>query len=84
MNEITQEQIDSATEKFGTVSTIFREALREMENLAFELAKQKNGSGISQLRGAFSRNFRRTEADVREAEGFFSCLAKVVDMQNEN
>ena len=65
--EITQKEINKMADKVGKVS----ETLREVNAMAFRLAKEGNRNGVFQLRGAFSG----TLAAAQTADGFLTGLA---------
>ena len=65
--EITQKEINRMADKVGKVS----ETLREVNAMAFHLAKEGNRNGVFQLRGAFSG----TLAAAQTADGFLTGLA---------
>ena len=69
--EITQKEINRMADKVGKVS----ETLREVNAMAFRLAKEGNRNGVFQLRGAFSG----TLAAAQTTDGFLSGLAAIFD-----
>ena len=69
--EITQKEINKMADKVGKVS----ETLREVNAMAFRLAKEGNGSGVLQLRGAFSG----TLAAAQTTDGFLTGLVGIID-----
>ena len=69
--EITQKEINRRADKVGKVS----ETLREVNAMAFRLAKEGNKSGVLQLRGAFSG----TLSAVQTTDGFLTGLVGTID-----
>lgn len=69
--EITQRQINALANKAGKISVL----LREVNTMAFALAKVGNRNGVLQLRGAFSG----TLAAAKMTDGFLSGLVGVID-----
>ena len=69
--EITQKEINRMADKVGKVS----ETLREVNAMAFRLAKEGNRNGVFQLRGAFSG----TLAAAQTTDGFLSGLVAIFD-----
>lgn len=69
--EITQKEINRMADKVGKVS----ETLREVNAMAFRLAKEGNRNGVFQLRGAFSG----TLAAAQTADGFLTGLVTILD-----
>lgn len=69
--EITQKEINSLANKVGKVS----ETIREVNAMAFRLAKDGNRNGVFQLRGAFSGTLQAAQT----ADGFLSGLAAMFD-----
>ena len=69
--EITQRQINALANKAGKISVL----LREVNTMAFALAKVGNRNGVLQLRGAFSG----TLAAAEMTDGFLSGLVGVID-----
>ncbi len=69
--QITQKEINSLANKVGKVS----ETIREVNAMAFRLAKDGNRNGVFQLRGAFSG----TRQAAQTADGFLSGLAAMFD-----
>jgi len=68
---ITQKEINSLANKVGKVS----ETIREVNAMAFRLAKDGNRNGVFQLRGAFSGTLQAAQT----ADGFLSGLAAMFD-----
>ena len=66
-NPITQKEINRLADKVGKVS----ETIREVNAMAFRLAKDGNRNGVFQLRGAFSGTLQAAQT----ADGFLSGLA---------
>jgi hypothetical protein len=69
--EITQKEINRMADKVGKVS----ETLREVNAMAFRLAKEGNRNGVFQLRGAFSG----TLATAQTTDGFLAGLVAIFD-----
>ena len=69
--EITQKEINRMADKVGKVS----ETLREVNAMAFRLAKEGNRNGVFQLRGAFSGTLQA----AKTADGFLSGLVSILD-----
>ena len=69
--EITQREINRMADKVGKVS----KTLREVNAMAFRLAKEGNESGVLQLRGAFSG----TLAAAQTTDGFLAGLVAIID-----
>ena len=70
-NPITQKEINRLADKVGKVS----ETIREVNAMAFRLAKDGNRNGVFQLRGAFSGTLQAAQT----ADGFLSGLAAMLD-----
>lgn len=70
-NPITQKEINRLADKVGKVS----ETIREVNAMAFRLAKDGNRNGVFQLRGAFSGTLQAAQT----ADGFLSGLAAMFD-----
>ena len=69
--EITQREINRMSDRIGKASTL----MQEVNAMAFNLAKEGNGSGVLQLRGAFSG----TLAAAQTTDGFLTGLVGVID-----
>ena len=69
--EITQKEINSLANKVGKVS----ETIREVNAMAFRLAKDGNRNGVFQLRGAFSGTLQAAQT----ADGFLLGLVQLFD-----
>ena len=69
--EITQREINRMSDRIGKVSTL----MQEVNAMAFNLAKEGNGSGVLQLRGAFSG----TLAAAQTTDGFLTGLVGTID-----
>ena len=69
--EITQREINRMADKVGKVSKL----MQEVNAMAFRLAKEGNGSGVLQLRGAFSG----TLAAAQTTDGFLTGLVGIID-----
>ena len=70
-NPITQKEINRLADKVGKLS----ETIREVNAMAFRLAKDGNRNGVFQLRGAFSGTLQAAQT----ADGFLSGLAAMFD-----
>ena len=70
-NPITQKEINRLADKVGKLS----ETIREVNAMAFRLAKDGNRNGVFQLRGAFSGTLQA----AKTADGFLSGLAAMFD-----
>ena len=68
---VTQDQINRLAYKVGKVG----ELLREVNNVAFDLAKEGNTNGVFQLRGAFSGTLQAAQM----TDGFLSGLVGMLD-----
>ena len=69
--EITQREINRMSDRIGKASTL----MQEVNAMAFNLAKEGNGSGVLQLRGAFSG----TLAAAQTTDGFLTGLVGIID-----
>ena len=69
--EITQKEINRMAERIGKVSKL----MQEVNAMAFRLAKEGNGSGVLQLRGAYSG----TLAAAQTTDGFLTGLVGIID-----
>ena len=69
--EITQKEINALADKIGKVPDL----IREVNAMAFNLAKAGNANGVFQLRGAFSGALQAAQM----ADGFLSGLVAIVD-----
>ena len=69
--EITQREINRMSDRIGKASTL----MQEVNAMAFNLAKEGNGSGVLQLRGAFSG----TLAAAQTTDGFLTGLVGTID-----
>ena len=67
----TQKEINRLADKVGKLS----ETIREVNAMAFRLAKDGNRNGVFQLRGAFSGTLQVAQT----ADGFLSGLAAMFD-----
>ena len=70
-NPITQKEINRLADKVGKVS----ETIREVNAMAFRLAKDGNRNGVFQLRGAFSGTLQAAQT----ADGFLLGLVQLFD-----
>ena len=68
---ITQKEINALADRLGKVSDL----LREVNAMAFALAKEGNANGVFQLRGAFSGTLQAAQT----ADGFLSGLVGLHD-----
>ena len=68
---ITQKEINRLADKVGKVS----ETIREVNAMAFRLAKDGNRNGVFQLRGAFSGTLQAAQT----ADGFLLGLVQLFD-----
>ena len=68
---ITQKEINRLADKVGKVS----ETIREVNAMAFRLAKDGNRNGVFQLRGAFSGTLQTAQT----ADGFLTGLVSILD-----
>ena len=68
---ITQKEINALADRLGKVSDL----LREVNAMAFALAKEGNANGVFQLRGAFSGTLQAAQT----ADGFLSGLVGLLD-----
>ena len=70
-NPITQKEINRLADKVGKVS----ETIREVNAMAFRLAKDGNRNGVFQLRGAFAGTLQAAQT----ADGFLLGLVQLFD-----
>ena len=70
-NPITQKEINRLADKVGKLS----ETIREVNAMAFRLAKDGNRNGVFQLRGAFSGTLQAAQT----ADGFLLGLVQLFD-----